>query len=517
MKNAICYYRVSSEKQANDNTIESQKRQCQNYAEYNGFNIVAEFEDNGISGASSNRPGMTKMIEFLAINHRKGEKTIVIIQDLSRLARDVALYGAYRKDIEQMGGELHMVSRKTEDTPEGRYMDNIEAANAQYFRDSNRVKTLARMKTLAKDGFYQFRPPLGMKNARDNDNQIIVVLDNPRADFVRQAFERYATGEFATKHEITLFLQNSGAFAGIKLNDTKVAEMLNNEVYTGIFAYPKWDIPRQKWNIESLISPELFAKVQERLAKNSNKQRTSRTADDFPLSGQVCCEHCGHTLTGYYAKGYKGKMHAYYRCYNKTCTHNKHSIKRALVESAFNTLLTHTYADDSIVSLFEDVLTRVCKVKDSDNEKERNRMRADIETLSKRIDGMGNAIADATISGDTAMIDLYKGQLARMTDEKSKLESHLAEMKPLMASQKFRTAMTRGRIFFKKPRILWNRGTLAQKKRLMNILFLEKPRFSENDGFRTASMPQIFKEKSAPKDGLSFVAAPTGFEPVFSP
>lgn len=508
MKNAICYYRVSSDRQARDNTIESQKRECQNYVKYQGLEIMAEFQDEGISGAVDNRPGIMKMLECLARNKTKGnkEKIAVVIQDISRLARDVGLFSRIRKDIESFGGELHLVNRKTEDTPEGRFMDNIEAANAQYQRDSNKVKTRVRMRVLLEMGYYQFLPPLGLKRDRDSHNQVILVRDEPRASVICEAFERYAAGEFATKHEVALFLRNSGAFDGVKLTDTKVGEMLKNEVYTGIFAYEPWEIPRQEWKMEKLIPVELFQAVQARMQRNGRTPRHTDNALDFPLTGVIYCEHCGWPLTGYYAKGHKGKLHPYYRCHNKACEHNKRSIRRDMIENAFLERLHTAWADDAVLDLFEEVLNRVCKTKEHDNDASRQKIRADIATLDTRISSIGGLVADAATKGDGALVDLYQGQLLTMTTQKKELESQLDAMPPLSTSEKFRTAVKRGRSFFKKPGILWKIGTLPQKKRLVRMLFIDKPRWSAENGFRTAAMPRIFNKNTAQTDGESFLA-----------
>ncbi len=519
MKNAICYYRVSSDRQARDNTIESQKQECQNYTKYQGLEIIAEFQDEGISGAVDNRPGIMQMLECLARNKTKAkqEKIAVVIQDISRLARDVGLFSRIRKDIESFGGELHLVNRKTEDTPEGRFMDNIEAANAQYHRDSNKVKTRVRMRVLLEMGYYQFLPPLGLKRERDSHNQVIIVRDEPRASVICEAFAKYAAGEFNTKHEVALFLRDSGAFDGVKLTDTKVGEMLKNEVYTGIFAYEKWGIPRQEWKMEKLIPVELFQVVQARIQRNGRTPRHTNNAVDFPLTGVIYCEHCGWPLTGYYAKGYKGKLHPYYRCHNKACEYNKRSVQRALVEDAFLERLHAAQADDAVLDLFVEVLNRVCKTKERDNDAIRQKMRADIATLETRISSIGGLVADAATKGDGALVDLYQGQLLAMTAQKGELESRLEAMPPLSASEKFRTAIERGRTFFKNPGILWKNGSVPQKKRLVRMLFTEKPRWTAENGFRTARMPRIFNKNTVQMDGKSFLAAPTGFEPVFSP
>ncbi|MDE6571115.1 MAG: zinc ribbon domain-containing protein [Alphaproteobacteria bacterium] len=269
--------------------------------------------------------------------------------------------------------------------------------------------------------------------------------------------------------------------------------------------------------MEKLIPVELFQVVQARIQRNGRTPRHTNNAVDFPLTGVIYCEHCGWPLTGYYAKGYKGKLHPYYRCHNKACEYNKRSVQRALVEDAFLERLHAAQADDAVLDLFVEVLNRVCKTKERDNDAIRQKMRADIATLETRISSIGGLVADAATKGDGALVDLYQGQLLAMTAQKGELESRLEAMPPLSASEKFRTAIERGRTFFKNPGILWKNGSVPQKKRLVRMLFTEKPRWTAENGFRTARMPRIFNKNTVQMDGKSFLAAPTGFEPVFSP
>ena len=66
-KKAICYYRVSSEQQAKKQSINMQKLRLKEFAGEKGYEIVAEFEDDGISGESiKSRPGFQETLATIA-------------------------------------------------------------------------------------------------------------------------------------------------------------------------------------------------------------------------------------------------------------------------------------------------------------------------------------------------------------------------------------------------------------------------------------------------------------------
>ena len=256
----LCLCRVSSDKQAKNENITSQKQACILYAKHNGFVIDRFFYEDGVSGRGEDRPGLQQIKEYIEREH-KNKRIRVMFYDMSRLARNMGVYTDFEKVITKYDTELlTVVGGKSENNAMGRFTRGLDVLRAQLFSDELSEKTTGSMKALSTLGYYQFNPPLGLKRVQNEEKRIILVRDEPRASVVYEAFDGYAAGRFATKHEVTLFLQQSGAFNGVKLNDTKVDAMLKNEVYTGVFAYEPWDIPRHEWKMDKLIPVDLFQK-----------------------------------------------------------------------------------------------------------------------------------------------------------------------------------------------------------------------------------------------------------------
>ena len=85
------YLRLSKEDIQENNSIEAQRTITTEYAIKHGFNVVAEYEDNGYSGMLDSRPSLDRMIVDIITN----KINMVIVKDISRLTRDKNKTGYY--------------------------------------------------------------------------------------------------------------------------------------------------------------------------------------------------------------------------------------------------------------------------------------------------------------------------------------------------------------------------------------------------------------------------------------
>src|SRR5690606_36802345 len=101
---AIVYCRVSGVKQVREGDgLASQETRCREYASYKDYEVVAVFRDD-MSGGSAARPGMIAALNFIK-KHRR-ENIVIIIDDISRLARNLEAHLQLRTAIGNAGGRL---------------------------------------------------------------------------------------------------------------------------------------------------------------------------------------------------------------------------------------------------------------------------------------------------------------------------------------------------------------------------------------------------------------------------
>jgi DNA invertase Pin-like site-specific DNA recombinase len=78
------YARYSSENEK-ESSIVDQFRNCEQRATHEGWTITARYEDNAISGATTDRPGYQQMLA----DAKTKQFDVLLINDFSRLSRDM--------------------------------------------------------------------------------------------------------------------------------------------------------------------------------------------------------------------------------------------------------------------------------------------------------------------------------------------------------------------------------------------------------------------------------------------
>ncbi|ELO0292654.1 recombinase family protein [Escherichia coli O157] len=101
------YYRVSSDKQRKDRTIESQRYAVAELAERLGVVIAGSYEDEAVSGTvdPKDRPGYSA----LATSLHKGD--ILLLDSLDRISRKPSKLQLYVLQLQDDGVEIHCVNQ----------------------------------------------------------------------------------------------------------------------------------------------------------------------------------------------------------------------------------------------------------------------------------------------------------------------------------------------------------------------------------------------------------------------
>src|SRR6266567_2983377 len=125
---AVLYARFSTDQQR-EQSIEDQNRSCGRTAEQAGLRIVGRFEDRGVSGGTSVRPGYQALLAAA----RAGEFDIIVTEDVSRLWRNRAEFGSRSTEFEDFG--VHLVTAIGDDTRrDGWMVVTIKLALAEQYR-----------------------------------------------------------------------------------------------------------------------------------------------------------------------------------------------------------------------------------------------------------------------------------------------------------------------------------------------------------------------------------------------
>ena len=128
---AAVYARVSTEEQREGQTIDSQTAELEEFADANGWTIAGVYKDEGWSGSIMARPALDRLRD----DARLGRFDAVLINDVDRLARDVAHLGVIKRDLERQN--LRVIFRKfpSEAGPMANLMINILGSFAEFERE----------------------------------------------------------------------------------------------------------------------------------------------------------------------------------------------------------------------------------------------------------------------------------------------------------------------------------------------------------------------------------------------
>src|SRR5437762_3618470 len=102
MIRAALYARVSTDDQAQKYGLASQLHETRALAARKGYQVVAEFADDGVSGATIERPALTRLREAI----RAKAVDVVLMQDPDRLARELFLQLLLDKEFERSGARV---------------------------------------------------------------------------------------------------------------------------------------------------------------------------------------------------------------------------------------------------------------------------------------------------------------------------------------------------------------------------------------------------------------------------
>jgi site-specific DNA recombinase len=337
---AAIYVRVSTSKQEAEGTsLQTQEAACHAYAVEHGYEVVATFSDVYTGEDVFNRPGMTELRDLL----RSRGVDVVIGYALDRVSRNQTHQGLILSEIEHAGARLELVTEKLEDTPEGRLLLSVRGFVAEIERLKISERTNRGRRQRAQDGKMMPGPrPLYGYKWRDSDHSALE--PNPdTAPVIQRIFRELAGGK--SMRQVTRELTQEGVATATGRTHWDISSLhylLRQETYIGRactfrtrrekgrdgkYRDPASGEDHQihlpEGTAPALITPDLFAAVQARLARNK-AEATRNSADPegaLLRSGYAICGYCGTNLTA--ARHHPTGLRSY-RCQSRASERNPH-------------------------------------------------------------------------------------------------------------------------------------------------------------------------------------------------
>jgi site-specific DNA recombinase len=196
----LIYTRVSSDEQAREGvSLDAQLAECRRYALAHGWDLGDEYQDV-MTGHRDDRPQYQQMLSDLRQLHADGRRVVVVVAALERLGRRLKEQVERREEMKTLGVSVHSVRDG------GQVSDlvaNVLASVAQEGMRRLSERVSASHPHIAASGWrkvgwvawgYQWRAATPDER-RTGAPARVLEIDESEAPYVREAFQRAATGE----------------------------------------------------------------------------------------------------------------------------------------------------------------------------------------------------------------------------------------------------------------------------------------------------------------------------------
>ena len=343
---AAIYARVSSERQRDEGTIQSQLAGLRELAAERGLLVCDDliFEDEGFSGATLVRPALERLRDRAA----EGAFEVLLCHAPDRLARRYAYQVLLLEELARAGVEVIFArGGERSGSPEDELLRQFQGMIAEYERAQIRERTRRGKLHRARGGHQAVMSgaPYGYRFVRKTEitDGYWEIVDC-EAEVVREVFRRYTEDGYSIA-ELARWLTERGipTRKGKAVWDrSTVWGMLRNPAYRGQAAYGKTklqerhgkptrttrargerhgrrqvrvDEPVENWMfipVPPLVTDETFALAQERLARNAHFAKRN-TKKPTLLQGLLVCRECGYACYRTSTRTTNKRIY-YYRC-----------------------------------------------------------------------------------------------------------------------------------------------------------------------------------------------------------
>jgi site-specific DNA recombinase len=351
------YARVSTEEQREGQTIDSQVAELERFANNKSWWVAGIYKDEGWSGSLLARPELDRLRDDASA----AKFSRVLINDVDRLARDVAHLGIVKRDLERLGVEVVFRKLPAEKSPTYNLMVNILGSFAEFEREmiADRTRRGRRHKVEARQQFLGTKPAYGYNyvpkdHAAGQDGYLEILSEE--AAVVRLMYS-WVDQDGLSAHKVMERLSTTSIRPrkGGSWAKSSVLRILRSEIYAGVWHYNKhyscepqrtvkqvrYRRPKSSTRLRSrsewlpvilpahlrIIERDQWQRVQRQLSNNITfSPRNSKHL--YLLKGLVRCGGCNAMYVG---DPCHGKF--YYRCHQrckKTPTIREHMLDQTV-------------------------------------------------------------------------------------------------------------------------------------------------------------------------------------------
>lgn len=288
------YARKSSEAEEKQAlSIDSQIKEMLQMAQRENLNVVEIKRESHSAKDTGQRPAFNQMIQEI----RSGKFTGILAWHPDRLSRNAGDLGCIVDLMDQkLITEVRTYGQRFTNNPSEKFLLMILGSQAKLENDNKSINVKRGLRTRVEMGLWPSVAPTGYLTNPDRNMKCHVIIDPQRSHIIRMMFEKCAYEKFSGR-KIFRWLKDE---VGFKTKNSKfltlgnVHTILRNAFYSGLIEYPrgggKWYVGKH----ETIISQELYKKVQERLDSNKHQTKSNK---EFAFTKLMKCGMCNSGVT----------------------------------------------------------------------------------------------------------------------------------------------------------------------------------------------------------------------------
>lgn len=504
-KRVIIYIRVSDPSQIDNNSLETQEKQCRDFAKHKGYEVIKVFVEPGRSAGKQIEKRIALREALTFCTKKQNRISFFLVYNFKRFSRNADEGVPIISLLAKHGIEVISATEVSEMNPIGRAIRTIFIALGQLENELKGEVVKDNMQSAFKKGLWVFKCPVGYKRkyrTKEENKGIPPIQDPNLAPLITKMFQNAATGIYNKSQLARMMnLEGFGDHYRVEADHKIVDGILEKTFYYGRMYAPKWDMYSQGQHIP-LIDEATWKKAYHYLIlKKKNYQYQDEEL--YPLKGTLKCEVCNHPLTTSPSRGNSGVV-PYYECRQKGCKRVRINANNA--HQQFDELLTQVQPTTRVIKLFEHLV-----FSEWDKVIEETKNQAD--AIDDRIYAFKQELKSIRKAKDEGLytIEQAKEEAEKVNQEIAVLEVERSEVKVEQYNTEIVKDFTVS--FLKNLSLLWDRLDLPKQQALLQKVFLNTLLVSEDKKIRTSEISPSFKliEALSTSDGKN--VTPRGVEP----
>jgi len=388
MVDVVCYYRHSTDNAQQDaNSIPRQRDNCRGLVVRNGWRMIEEVEDKGLSGTGDKRN-----LSLLAQRTRNNEISfdVLLVDDQSRLTRKNVM--RILEDVGWLEEQKIKVAFVKADNGKPITIDEWASDPAKLIQGWSNNQTALTAADLSVDGLmnkhqrghlsWAAKAPFGFdkveaplpEGAKDNGKPYMVLRPNEDFPFVENIFKGFLSG--SSIRGLVPELEKAPSYDNKVGNWTTIKGILKNPIYCGYWAYGVRNVGKMRvmnertkrfnlngnsledaasvveYDVEHAVTKSDFLSVQTILESERSKSRGAYSSQNYRYTSLCKCSFCGGAMIARCRpEGAGGALHTTYFCgasneKGKKCRDNPKPFAKSFTEKEMDELLQNYFGEE---------------------------------------------------------------------------------------------------------------------------------------------------------------------------